>query len=80
MVSFTPRSLYRRGKSPFYLLDGRLDGPQRRSGRCEVEKNIGPAANGTPVEQPITRCYTEKAILTHRNTGVETQIITETNL
>jgi hypothetical protein len=31
-VSFTPRPLYAQGKSPWYLLDRRLGGPQSRSG------------------------------------------------
>jgi hypothetical protein len=33
MVSFPPRHLYLRGKSPRYPLDRRMGGPQRRSGR-----------------------------------------------
>jgi len=33
VVSFTPRPLYLRGKSSWYPLDRRLDGPQNRSGR-----------------------------------------------
>jgi hypothetical protein len=37
MVSFTPRPLYARLKSPWYLLDGRLCGPQRRAGRVGKE-------------------------------------------
>jgi hypothetical protein len=31
VVSFTPRPLYTQGKSPWYLLDRRLGGPQSRS-------------------------------------------------
>jgi hypothetical protein len=34
VVSFTPRPLYSRGKSPRYPLDRRLGGPQNRSGLC----------------------------------------------
>jgi hypothetical protein len=37
-VSFMPRPLYRRGKSPQYPLDRRLGGPLSRSGRREEEK------------------------------------------
>jgi hypothetical protein len=33
VVSFMPRPLYPRGKSPWYPLDRRLGGPQSRSGR-----------------------------------------------
>jgi hypothetical protein len=39
VVSFTPRSLYPQGKSPWYPLDRRLGGPQSRSGRGGEEKN-----------------------------------------
>jgi len=37
MISFTPRPLYSRGKSPQYTLVRRLDGHKSRSGRCEDE-------------------------------------------
>jgi hypothetical protein len=40
LVSFTPRALYSRGKSPLYPLYRRLGGPQSRSGHCGVEKNL----------------------------------------
>jgi hypothetical protein len=42
VVSFTPRPLYTRGKSPRYPLDRRLAGPQRRSGQLEKEKILHP--------------------------------------
>jgi hypothetical protein len=42
VVSFTPLSLYSRGKSPSYPLYRRLGGPQRRSGHCGVEKIFCP--------------------------------------
>jgi hypothetical protein len=32
VISFTPRSFYPQGNSPWYPLDRRLDGPQSRSG------------------------------------------------
>jgi len=35
--NFTPRSLYLRGKSPRYILDRRLGGPQSQSGRGNEE-------------------------------------------
>jgi len=42
VVSFTPRPLYHRGKSPWYPLHRRLGGPQSRSGRGGEEKNSQP--------------------------------------
>jgi hypothetical protein len=39
VVSFTPRSLYLQGNSPWYPMDRRLGGPQSRSGRGGEEKN-----------------------------------------
>jgi hypothetical protein len=39
VVSFTPRPLYPKKKSPWYPLDRRLGGPQSRSGRGGEEKN-----------------------------------------
>jgi hypothetical protein len=50
MVSFTPRPLYRRGKSPppRYPLDRRLDGLQSRSGCGGEEKNFQPTPGIKP--------------------------------
>jgi hypothetical protein len=43
VVSFTPRPLYPKGKSPWYPLDRRLDGPQSHSGHSGgEEKNFQP--------------------------------------
>jgi hypothetical protein len=39
VATFTQRSLYPQGKSPWYPLNMRLGGPQRRSGRGSEEKN-----------------------------------------
>jgi hypothetical protein len=39
VVSFTPRPFYPQGKSPWYVLDRRLCGPQNRSGCSGEEKN-----------------------------------------
>jgi hypothetical protein len=47
VVTFTPLPFYPQGKSPWYPLDGRLGGPQSRSGRCGEEKNLSPAGNRT---------------------------------
>jgi hypothetical protein len=38
---------------PRYPLDMRLGGPQSRSGRCGVEKNVAPAGILTPAVQPV---------------------------
>jgi hypothetical protein len=45
-----PAALYPRGKSPWYLLDRRLGGPQSRSGRGGEEKNSQPLPG---LEPPI---------------------------
>jgi hypothetical protein len=42
VVSFMPRLPYPQGKSPWYLLDSRLGGPQSRSGHGGEEKNSQP--------------------------------------
>jgi hypothetical protein len=42
VFSFTSRPLYPQGNSPCYPLDGRLGGPQSRSGRGGEEKNSQP--------------------------------------
>jgi hypothetical protein len=39
VVSITPQSLYTWGKSPRYLLDRRLGGPQSKSGHWRREKS-----------------------------------------
>jgi hypothetical protein len=54
VVSFTPRPLYPRGKSPRYPSDRRLGGPQSRSGRYGEDKNFATAGNRTPAIQPVT--------------------------
>jgi len=52
VVSFTPQSLYPRGKSPPYALDTRLGRPQSRCGRCGEGTGpiIAPADNWTSVD------------------------------
>jgi hypothetical protein len=47
-VSFTPRPLYPRRKSPRYPLDRRLGGPQSRSGRRGEDKILVPTGTRTP--------------------------------
>jgi hypothetical protein len=42
VVSFTPRPLFPRAKSPQYHLDRVLGGPQSRSGRRGIDTNILP--------------------------------------
>jgi hypothetical protein len=45
------------GEDSRYPLDGRLGGPQNRSGCYGEEKNIAPAGNSTPTVQPVARRY-----------------------
>jgi hypothetical protein len=52
VVSFIPRPLYPRGKSPRYPLDRRLGGPQNRSGRRGREKNRAHNGTRTPTPRP----------------------------
>jgi hypothetical protein len=48
VVSFTPRPLYPRGKSPWYPLDRRLGGPQSRYGRGGERKISSPSRDSKP--------------------------------
>jgi hypothetical protein len=48
VVSFTPRPLYPQEKSPRYLLDRRLRGPQSRSGQRGENKILDPTGTRTP--------------------------------
>jgi len=58
VVSFTPRPLYPRGKSPWYPLDRRICGPQSRSGRDGEEKNSQPLPGlKSPIIQPVAQRY-----------------------
>jgi hypothetical protein len=55
MVTFKPLSHYPRRKSPWYPLDRGLGGPQSRSGRCGLEKNLMPLPGiepGQPARSP----------------------------
>jgi hypothetical protein len=54
MVSFTPRPLYCRRKSPRHPLDRRLGGPQSRSGRFWEEKILYPTGTRTPTPQSFS--------------------------
>jgi hypothetical protein len=59
-----PRSLYLQGKSPWYLLDRRLGGPQSPSGRGGEEKNFQPLpGREPPVIQPVAQRYTTELSL-----------------
>jgi len=51
-VSFTPRPLYPRGKSPCYTLDRRLGGRQSWSGHDGEEKNPRPLPGLEPPDHP----------------------------
>jgi len=54
VVSYTPRPLYVKEKSPRYPLDRRLGRTQDLSGSGGVEKNpfSASAGDGTPIVQP----------------------------
>jgi hypothetical protein len=52
VISFTPRPLYPRRKSPWYPLDRRLDGPQSRSGWHGQENILDPT--GTRTATPLS--------------------------
>jgi hypothetical protein len=49
VVSFTPQPLYLRQKSPRYLSDRRLSGPQSRFGRYGEDINILPLPGIEPL-------------------------------
>jgi hypothetical protein len=49
VISFTPRPLNSRGKSPRYLLERTLGGPQGRSGWHGEEKIGDPTETRTPI-------------------------------
>jgi hypothetical protein len=84
VVSFTPRPLYPRGKSPQYQLDRRLGGPQSRSGRLGENcwpyqgLNSDPSVHLCLSESPSMSISTEKcsaimnAIMQHM-AGSDTQ-------
>jgi hypothetical protein len=60
VVSFMPRPFTPGGKSPRYTLDKRLGGPQCRSGRCGLEKNLFPPAGiGPRPANPVAGRYTD---------------------
>jgi hypothetical protein len=53
------RPLYPQGKSPWYPLDRRMGGPQRRSGRGGEQKNSQPLPGlEPPIIQPVAQGYT----------------------
>jgi len=55
MVSFTPRPLYPQRKSPWYPLDRRLGGPQRRSNNNQSEEWLQPCLFVTVAWKEKTR-------------------------
>jgi hypothetical protein len=59
VVCFTPRSLYPRGKSPWFTLDRSLGGPRDHSGRYGVEKNSQPLPGlKAPIIQDVAQRFT----------------------
>jgi hypothetical protein len=67
VVSFTPRSLYPQGKTPWYPLDRRLGGIQSRYGRGAEEKNSQPETENRTLEPRSSSPY-PNAILTELST------------
>jgi hypothetical protein len=66
VVSFTPRPLDPREKSPWYPLDRTLGRPQSRSGRCEEEKHLLSRPGVEPhAVQPVAHRCTNWATSTH---------------
>jgi hypothetical protein len=57
------RPLYPQGKSPWYLLDRRLDGPQSRSGRGGEEKNSQLRRESNPSTALIIKNKADKIYL-----------------
>jgi hypothetical protein len=55
MVSFTPRPLYPQGKSPWYLLDRRLDAVVKR----KIPSPRRESKPRTPIIQPVAQRYTD---------------------
>jgi hypothetical protein len=54
---FTPRE-----ESPVPVCNGRLGGPQSRSGRCRVEENLALVRNRTSAAESFPHRYTDWAI------------------
>jgi hypothetical protein len=57
VVSFTPGSLYPRGRTPRYSLDRRLRVLQIRSGRHGEEKNLTAMGTRTPTPRPQNNIF-----------------------
>jgi hypothetical protein len=66
VVSFTLRSLYPRGKSPWYPLDRRLSGYQNWSGHGGEENNSQPLQGLEPqTVQSVAQGYTTELSWLH---------------
>jgi hypothetical protein len=66
VVSFTSLPLCPRGNSPRHPLDRRLVGPQSRSGRCGVEKDLLPGIQPRPSRPYLVAFPTELSQLTRQ--------------
>jgi hypothetical protein len=77
MVSCTPWPLYPQGKSPWYPLYRRLDGPQIRSGHGGEEKNSQPPPGIEPLnpDRPARSLVTIPTELSWLNTSIILKII-----
>jgi hypothetical protein len=74
VVSFTLRPLYLRGKSPRYLLNRRLGGPQSRSGRDGEVKILDSSGTRTPTPRsssllPVATPTALSRLLIYENAG-----------
>ena len=66
VVSFNPRLLYPRGKSPWYILNRWLGGPRSCCGRFAEEKNLWPGFEPWHFGHPARRIVTLSTELSRR--------------
>jgi hypothetical protein len=75
--------LYTQGKSPWYPLDRRLDGPQSRSGHGAEEKNSQPLQGLQPlIIQPVAQPYTAeltRLLLEQCNATIQCNLLLRNN-
>jgi hypothetical protein len=72
VVSFTPRSLYSRGKSPWYPLERWLGGAHNQTERGGKDKNSQPLRGlKPPIIWPVAKRYTIQVLPKKRFIGSE---------